>query len=448
MNVTIIIPLHNSKKYINECMDSVVNQTLQEIEIICIDSGSDETSDIIESYARNDKRIKYIYDDNSSYGYKINKGIALAQGKYIAIIESDDYARKDMIQVLYELAEKNCVDFIKSDFKKSIDLNGRRIESNVEQIPNKLLYNRVINLNEEQQFKDFIGYNIWVGLYRKEFLISNKIVLNESPGASYQDTGFSILISLLAKKIYFTDHLLYSYRIDNDESSVKSQTKYRCIIDEFRWIKEQMQSRGIDNLDNLTFYKNKKLLSYFWNYRRLSKEYQIKFLKEIREEIECDYYLSLNYLETLSHQQINEVKLLHGDVEAANMYERNKEKEQFNFRNVVSIINSKKQIVIFGAGHYGEVLMLLANIINKNENIVSICDNDKQKYNREIFGLRVGDPESTVSKYKSAFYLCANKKSSKDILLQLNSYGVLKDNICAVEVLPGKSTILEAVLNL
>ena len=445
--ITVVLPLHNSKKYIKECMDSIVHQTLQDIEIICIDSGADETSDIIHLYALNDNRIKYVYDDNSSYGYKINKGISLSQGKYIAIIESDDYAREDMMQILYEIAEENNIDFVKADYMMVFDINGKRVEEGVEHVLNKRLYNRVIDLKKEPMIKDYIGYSIWAGLYRKEFLTSNGLFLNETMGASYQDTGFATLVALMAKRVYFTDHHLYRYRIDNNDSSVKSQIKYRCIIEEFRWIKEQMQLKGLNKVGDASFYKNKKLISYFWNYQRLLPEYKMKFLDEIKEEMENEFLIESSYGKIALPERSTEIKVLLGDVESMAKFEQSKLAEQQYFQQIVMILKSEKEVVVFGAGLYGELVLILQDILDTG-NVVAICDNDKQKYNVEIAGLSVGDPQKTVLKHEKAFYVIANKKNGEEILQQLKEYGILQKNIYVIKGLPGKAALLEAALRL
>lgn len=447
IKVSVIVPLHNSQKYIRECMDSIINQTIHDIEIICIDSGSDKTSEIIQTYTFENKYIKYIYDNNSSYGYKINTGIALAQGKYIAIVESDDYIRNDMMQILFELAESYHVDFVKSDFKKCIDINGKRVELGIENLSNKTLYNRVISIQEEPDVKNYIGYNIWVGLYRKEFLVSNDIFLNESEGASYQDTGFSILMTLIAQKVYFSDQQLYVYRIDNNDSSVKSQLKYRCIVDEFCWIKEQMCSKGLSKIEDLTFYLNKKIISYFWNFQRLLPEYQSKFLKEIDLEMITEFTLDSHCVQTSSEQQLKIIKILCGNNDSINEFELERVAAYQDFKKVTQVFDSKKEVIIFGAGIYGESLIKLGNILSENK-IVAVCDNDIQKHNKQILDLKVGIPQETVLKFKDAFYIITNKKNSQDIFMQLVSYGIQPDNICVVKKIPGSHMLLEAVSKL
>ena len=108
--VSVILPSYNVGKYIRECLNSVVNQSLQEIEIICIDAGStDGTRDIILEFADRDERIRLIDSEKKSFGYQENLGIALAKGEYIGFVETDDYVRTDMCEVLYNAADRKSV---------------------------------------------------------------------------------------------------------------------------------------------------------------------------------------------------------------------------------------------------------------------------------------------------------------------------------------------------
>ncbi|ELZ6270419.1 glycosyltransferase family 2 protein, partial [Campylobacter coli] len=89
--VSVVVPSLNSIKYIHECIDSILNQTLKDIEIICVDAGStDGTLEVLREYEKNDERLKVIVSDKKSYGYQINLGIKEAKGEYLGIVESDD----------------------------------------------------------------------------------------------------------------------------------------------------------------------------------------------------------------------------------------------------------------------------------------------------------------------------------------------------------------------
>ena len=115
--ITIIMPSYNEISYIEECIESVINQTLQDIEIICVDGESnDGTLEILKEYAKSDSRIQVLTSDKKSYGHQVNLGISKAKGDYISIIETDDFIENNMLERLYDLSKGGTVDIIKSSF--------------------------------------------------------------------------------------------------------------------------------------------------------------------------------------------------------------------------------------------------------------------------------------------------------------------------------------------
>lgn len=103
--VSVLIPSLNVAPYIEECLQSVINQSLKDIEIICIDANStDGTLEILKDYAKKDSRIKLIVSEKKSYGYQMNLGLKAARGEYIGIVESDDYIKPLMFERLYRVA--------------------------------------------------------------------------------------------------------------------------------------------------------------------------------------------------------------------------------------------------------------------------------------------------------------------------------------------------------
>ena len=113
--VSVIMPCLNMEKYIRQCLNSVVCQTLKEIEIIIVDAGSkDGTLEILREYAREDARIQVLHSDKKSYGYQMNRGIAMASGEYIGIVETDDFIEPDMMAVLYGKAVETGADYVKA----------------------------------------------------------------------------------------------------------------------------------------------------------------------------------------------------------------------------------------------------------------------------------------------------------------------------------------------
>jgi glycosyltransferase involved in cell wall biosynthesis len=117
MLVSVVIPVYKVEKYLRQCLDSVLAQTYRELEMIVVDDGSpDGCPAIIDEYAARDSRIVAIHQQNGGYGKAVNAGIARARGKYIGIVESDDYIEPDMYARLAEAAERTGADLTRCTF--------------------------------------------------------------------------------------------------------------------------------------------------------------------------------------------------------------------------------------------------------------------------------------------------------------------------------------------
>lgn len=157
--VSIIIPTYNVEMYLVECMESVVRQTLKDIEIICINDGSTDSSlEILKRYAEKDDRIIIVDKENGGYGIAMNIGLEKATGEYIGIVEPDDFVPINMYEDLYEIAKENNLDFVKADFYrfKRNDNNG-----NMELTYNHLSddagnYNKVFNPSQTPAAVNYI----------------------------------------------------------------------------------------------------------------------------------------------------------------------------------------------------------------------------------------------------------------------------------------------------
>ena len=125
--ISVIVPVHNTLLYIEECLISILDQTYRELEVLCIDSSTDETTAILNKIAETDSRIRVISDSNSSYGYKVNIGVKEAKGDYIAIVDSDDYIELNMFERLLEVMIEHDADFVKSDHSSFYVENREKI---------------------------------------------------------------------------------------------------------------------------------------------------------------------------------------------------------------------------------------------------------------------------------------------------------------------------------
>ena len=128
--VSIVIPVYNVEKYLRECLDSVKNQTLRDIEIICVDDGSTDCSgEILDEYAKQDNRFHIIHKQNEGYGKAMNVGMAAASAPYTGSVESDDRIEADMYEKLSAIMEQTKADVIKADYYQFYQSNtGKRIE--------------------------------------------------------------------------------------------------------------------------------------------------------------------------------------------------------------------------------------------------------------------------------------------------------------------------------
>lgn len=292
--VSILVPIFNVEKYLRQCLDSVVNQSLKDIEIICIDDGSTDSSPkIIKEYAKGDPRFTVITKKNSGYGDSMNKGIEKARGEYIGIVESDDWVDVDMFENLYKIADENKVDVVKSNF---YFYSGTGNTNKKFHLVNSADAEKVINPIETTSVF-FPQAAIWTGLYKKSFLEKNAIRFLPTPGASYQDTGFNFKVWASAKKAYLTNDAYLHYRIDNDNSSVKSKGKIFAVVDELTdMYRFAENTKHFDQLKPILFQRKYEI--YMWNYGRLTSDAAREFISHVHKELKSDKEKGL-YDETL-----------------------------------------------------------------------------------------------------------------------------------------------------
>ena len=276
--ITILIPIYNVEKFLEQCLDSVVNQTLQDIEIVCINDGSKDNSlEILKTYQAKDSRIKIIDKPNSGYGASMNKGLEIATGEYIGVVEPDDFVDINMFEELYKLAQKFDADVAKSNhYEYSTKTNQSRKNGQI----SKFIANRIITAKENPKILKIIP-SIWSAIYKNSFLQENNIRFLETPGASYQDTSFAFKALALAKKIVFTTNAYLHYRIDNENSSVASRDKVFAICEEYaeltRFLDEHPEIKEFANDIKLI----KEYGGYLWNARRIKEEFVEDFAKNI-----------------------------------------------------------------------------------------------------------------------------------------------------------------------
>lgn len=279
--LSILVPIYNVEQYLAQCLSSLVDQTLQELEIICINDGSTDGSlAIIKEFARNDDRIKLINKDNSGYGDSMNLGLKRAHGEYIGILEPDDWIEPEAFAKMYQAAKKYEADVVKTNFYRC-KTNPKHGAEN--KLVAEITTKEVITPKDERKVFRFAPA-IWSAIYRREFLEQNQINFLPTPGASYQDLSFSFKVWALAQKVVLLPEAYVHYRVDNESSSVNDTKKINCVVDEYAEIETFLCERGIfpefGAIMNAAKFRN-----YHWNFQRLDKIPAKEFYQTWRQEL-------------------------------------------------------------------------------------------------------------------------------------------------------------------
>lgn len=435
--VTIIIPVLNVQPYICECLDSVVNQTLTDIEIFCVDAGStDGTLEIEREYAKKDSRITILDDVKHSTGYAKNLGCRLASSKYVAIVESDDYIAADMMEKLYNAAEQYELDMVKGNYRSFLGEGESRLFVDKAISLNGEDYGKVLDPQSDNRYFGWDMYT-WTGLYRKEFLERYHILHNESKGASFQDVGFWFQTFCYAKRVYLLRDYFYYYRRDNPNASVKNPNRTFIMCDEYRFV------RDVISRDTPTWrrvrpaYYHELFRSYFVTYERLAEQlkpdFAERFFLEMKEgyeqgQIQRELFDSyeLEYLDVLLESKQKFMDRLAVQKQSAGQKRQDLYQRMKGFNSCI----------IFSAGSHGSNLqIMLKQYFGKN--VEAFCDNSAEKTGKCMNGVRIINLREAIRKYKDAVYLIANKKHGEEIHRQLIDSGIGEERIilCKVEEL-------------
>lgn len=281
--ISVLVPVYNVEKYLEQCLDSICAQTMKDIEIICIDDGStDNSGKILDNYAIADSRIRVIHKENSGYGKSMNVGLRHAEGQYIAIVESDDFVEKDMLERLYMAAQKSNADIIRGRYYRYYagqDKLGKLHEG----IP----YEQNVTVEECPKLLE-VAETIWTGLYKASYLKEKKIMFHETEGASFQDISFALQCWLHGGTAYFIDVPVIHYRIDNPNSSMKNPKKIFCVFDEYTWVEDLFKNVLCTDKAISDSFVATKYRDYLNHYARIGEQYQYAFLMRLEREIQED----------------------------------------------------------------------------------------------------------------------------------------------------------------
>lgn len=261
--ISIIATFYNLEEYAKQCINSITSQTLQEIEIICVNDGSkDNTLKVLQELANKDNRIKIIDKKNEGVSIARNTGINIASGEYIMFIDGDDFLDSDACEKLYKIAVESNVDIVIFQ-KKYIQKNN---SINCKYFQNSPFYSELINTPYQffdkipQTFKSVHAMYCWDKLYKKTFINKSKALFPADINCT-EDNIFIIQLYLNNPKIVITNSYFYNYRATRPQSLTK--------IDRFNFVNIQVQIYQIYIKHLFNIINNKYLVElylYIFNY--------------------------------------------------------------------------------------------------------------------------------------------------------------------------------------
>lgn len=274
--ISIIVPTYNCEKFLPRCLDSLLGQTLSEIEVIALDDASTDGSlKILQQYAKVDKRLKVVSDKkNLGPGQRRNQGISLAQGKYILMVDGDDWLEKDACSKLKEKTRQDSYDVI--SFNAFSEKDEHLFVLNYYNIQEEFCGNWWSV--EPYIFKT--SFHSWHWLYRRSFLQKNNITYPNYP--IFEDVSFVLEVLLKAEKMLFYPECLYHY-VQNSQSLVHTQSdKFMCIFDVIKSVDDILTQNKRQDVLGLQFKKWQKQHIGFCSVKIPSKD-RPYFMQKIKE---------------------------------------------------------------------------------------------------------------------------------------------------------------------
>lgn len=234
--VSVIVPVYNVQNYLRECLDSVANQTIRDIEIICVNDGSrDGSGAILDEYAAKDSRFVVVHQENAGQSVARNRGLDLARGEFVSFLDSDDYFEYDMLEKALPILENPEIDIVMFFFQ-TFGENPWKLKKGILS-DYKPIYS---GMWEKIDVITSMYYVVWNQVYRREFLEKYKIRF--LVGCLFEDNHFSVKSNYYCRNLAILPEILYHYRIGSgyttdsrrNASLRRYPEMYPLLIDDFR----------------------------------------------------------------------------------------------------------------------------------------------------------------------------------------------------------------------
>ena len=290
--VSIVVPIYNVERYLARCLDSCINQSFKDIEIICVNDGStDKSPEILRAYANLDSRIKIITKENGGLSSARNVGVEAAQGEYILYVDSDDYISHLLLERVYENSQKNNSDVVVFDYCLCRSNVEERKLLTIEPFADKYV-NSTFNADsvDDVAYK-YVPASAWIKFYKTDLLKKNSITFDE--GLIFEDVSYWAKVFVAARRISYINEPLYSYFVGRDtQIMARNDEKLFDIINIYQIVEDTFKKAGYyekfkHSIDILMIMDSLKKLSMIKPELKQDLFYAIKALNK---DIDYEYY--------------------------------------------------------------------------------------------------------------------------------------------------------------
>lgn len=420
IKVSVIVPVYNAEKYLRETLDSILNQTFKEIEVICVDDGSTDSSvSIIHEYMEKDNRIALFFqnEESDNAAKARNLGLKKAKGDYLLFLDADDVSEKNLIELVYRKALETEADIVMFNVFVMDTQEEMDVYVNAFVNPSKIRGKEIfVPKNERAQLFQIMGESVWNKLFKKELIIDNDVFFR--PLRQCDDYEFVALASVHATKIAVLNRRLLHYRRDAESSQTSDYSvNWKAGYMASYYLKEELERRNLYNIYKIS-YVNKAVdkITFYMNHIFDIEVFRL-FFREIKKKIkelelldlDSEEYESLNNFQQICWilKSATAEEYLFWRTRAVDLYQGK------SFRLPISGNKDNIKLVLYGAGQEGNrIRNLLCN--EKHIEIVGWLDKDYLRFDGNV-----KDPEELKNlEYDYVFIAIESKR----IVQQVKKY--------------------------
>jgi glycosyltransferase involved in cell wall biosynthesis len=401
IKISVIVPVYNVELYLRRCLDSLVNQTLKDIEIICInDCSPDNSIVILEEYAKKDERLKIInLEKNRGVSAARNIGIKQARGEYVGFCDSDDYVDLEFFEKLYENNDNGKLDIIIGGVKVKY-LNRK----------NEITFPMFERISKNR----FAHQCFCEAIYKRSHLKNNQIEF--SPFVISEDWLFCCKAIFFAKKIKVIDGIFYHYIFRENSATTTTFTKNTLKRDACKHIFKFINKENISKKDYLCIFN----ITFEWYCGHFYKTKDVNIRKFIIKNI-FKFYCECKYKESVKFK-LGLIKLRTGDIKG--LFLEMSKYYEFGYKLIPQIPDSIK---LYSWGTGNDAFIILKQCKEKNQKITAFLDSNPNI--KKFQGYKVLRPEYLLNSANKNFFILINSRAYANEIAKICKQAGLKEGL-------------------